>query len=345
MTAGTEYLFEQSLEHPLFPYMELAAVSRRFGDSCERLSSWLSSVNTDRTEEEMQAYSSVLAFTFTISRLEGRYASWKELREGVSSLSRGLSGKTACVRVASREAGEKGRRLAAEKELGKSVAEHCAIRLENPDIEIRVLVSNSNYYLTTKVAEVDRKSLDSRQVKYRAFFSPISLSPRYARGLLNLCGVSKGKRVLDPFCGTGGILMEAVLLGASTVGSDIDPRMVEGTRRNFLQLGMKEGWELQRMDVGDIERLGEFDSVVTDPPYGRSSFANREDTGRLQSRAIMSAYKSLKEGGTLGIVVPDTGRLPHVDGLVLETHLTQRVHRSLVRNYLVYRKEGKRFQL
>jgi tRNA G10 N-methylase Trm11 len=39
--------------------------------------------------------------------------------------------------------------------------------------------------------------------------------------------------VLDPFCGTGVILQEALLMGYSVYGTDIEPRMVEYTKRNL----------------------------------------------------------------------------------------------------------------
>jgi tRNA G10 N-methylase Trm11 len=39
--------------------------------------------------------------------------------------------------------------------------------------------------------------------------------------------------VLDPFCGTGVILQEALLMGYSAYGTDIDPRMVEYAKRNL----------------------------------------------------------------------------------------------------------------
>ncbi|HET7827751.1 MAG TPA: hypothetical protein VFK97_02705 [Candidatus Saccharimonadales bacterium] len=40
-------------------------------------------------------------------------------------------------------------------------------------------------------------------------------------------------RVLDPFCGTGVILQEALLMGFSAIGSDIDPKMVESSQKNI----------------------------------------------------------------------------------------------------------------
>lgn len=40
-------------------------------------------------------------------------------------------------------------------------------------------------------------------------------------------------RVLDPFCGTGVILQEALLMGYHVIGTDIDPRMVEYSKTNI----------------------------------------------------------------------------------------------------------------
>jgi tRNA G10 N-methylase Trm11 len=42
--------------------------------------------------------------------------------------------------------------------------------------------------------------------------------------------------VLDPFCGTGVILQEALLMGYSVLGTDVDPRMVEYAKKNITWL-------------------------------------------------------------------------------------------------------------
>ena len=39
--------------------------------------------------------------------------------------------------------------------------------------------------------------------------------------------------IVDPFCGTGGIAIEASLLGLEVLASDLDSRMVEGTKSNL----------------------------------------------------------------------------------------------------------------
>lgn len=48
-------------------------------------------------------------------------------------------------------------------------------------------------------------------------------NPQIAKALLNLSGVGPEKRTLDPFCGSGTTLVEAMHLGAFAVGFDVNP--------------------------------------------------------------------------------------------------------------------------
>ncbi len=60
------------------------------------------------------------------------------------------------------------------------------------------------------------------------------LPPKLAQILINLCGPLKpGSVVLDPFCGTGVVLQEALLMGYRAYGTDISEKMVEYTGRNL----------------------------------------------------------------------------------------------------------------
>jgi tRNA G10 N-methylase Trm11 len=73
------------------------------------------------------------------------------------------------------------------------------------------------------------------------------LPPKLAQIMLNLsAGPLRASaeelarlRVLDPFCGSGVILQEALLMGYSVLGSDIEPRMAEYSKRNLKWLFQK----------------------------------------------------------------------------------------------------------
>ncbi|MDO4747070.1 MAG: DNA methyltransferase [Candidatus Saccharibacteria bacterium] len=60
------------------------------------------------------------------------------------------------------------------------------------------------------------------------------LPPKLAQILINLCGpLESGAVVLDPFCGTGVVLQEALLMGYRAYGTDISERMVEYSEKNL----------------------------------------------------------------------------------------------------------------
>ncbi len=60
------------------------------------------------------------------------------------------------------------------------------------------------------------------------------LPPKLAQILINLCGpIDKPATLLDPFCGTGVVLQEALLMGFQVCGTDIDERMVKFSEKNL----------------------------------------------------------------------------------------------------------------
>ncbi len=63
------------------------------------------------------------------------------------------------------------------------------------------------------------------------------LPPKLAQILINLCGPLKtGATVLDPFCGTGVVLQEAMLMGYKAYGTDISERIVGFSEKNLQAL-------------------------------------------------------------------------------------------------------------
>lgn len=63
------------------------------------------------------------------------------------------------------------------------------------------------------------------------------LPPKLAQNIINLAvgqtPPSPDFTVLDPFCGTGVVLQEALMMGFSTDGSDLEPRMTEHSSTNI----------------------------------------------------------------------------------------------------------------
>lgn len=153
------------------------------------------------------------------------------------------------------------------------------VNLSNPQNVLRVYIGD-NIYIGLELFTLE--NFENRRAKNLPVSYPVTMHPRLARAMVNLARVKKGARILDPFCGTGTILIEAGLAGMKPYGSDIDERMLRASEINLKKFGIEA--YLQLIDVGDIE--GEYDAIVTDPPYGRSSSTGGERIYALYERAF-----------------------------------------------------------
>ena len=218
------------------------------------------------------------------------------------------------------------------RSVGQILSAKNQVNLKEPDITVRLLMCDvCQLYVLTHVTETG--PLRARKVSERPFFSPISLHPKYARALINLTGVKRGGTVLDPFCGTGGIVIEAAAMGMKALASDFDPAMVDGTIENIEYFGL----EISGFAVADIKDIptifSEVDAVVCDPPYGRSTKTGGEAVDAIYAKAAEAIPKVLVPGGRLGMVLPHPFESPF---LKEEACYRQYVHGTLNRYYHVF---------
>ncbi|MFH1743888.1 MAG: methyltransferase domain-containing protein [bacterium] len=102
------------------------------------------------------------------------------------------------------------------------------------------------------------------------------LPPKLARMMVNLARGPKTRTILDPFCGSGGILMEACLLGLSPTGLDCELDAVKSARENCDWLRDRTKGRLPEVHYtqGDATEMRHyfdplsFDCVVTEPYLG-----------------------------------------------------------------------------
>lgn len=108
---------------------------------------------------------------------------------------------------------------------------------KDDNAEFMVAMAGDKAYVgqTTGVQDID--AYRQRDVERPARDSRVGmLPPKLAQIMLNLARVAPGQTVLDPFCGTGVVLQEALLFGAQAYGSDIAERMVRMSETNLAQL-------------------------------------------------------------------------------------------------------------
>lgn len=145
------------------------------------------------------------------------------------------------------------------------------------------------------------------------------LPPKLAQIMLNLAGVNENSGpVLDPFCGSGTILQEALLLGAKEViGTDISPKAISDTKENLAWI--KEKYHLEKRTVRvflkNATRLSEsFKSkeiavIVSEPYLGpqrgwHDLRAVKEDLEALYTASLAEFSKIIAPQGRVVMVWP-----------------------------------------
>ncbi|BAA29412.1 TIGR01177 family methyltransferase [Pyrococcus horikoshii] len=208
------------------------------------------------------------------------------------------------------------------------------VNLSRPDTVVRVYCGNK-IWLGIRIREFKGKEFEDRKADRRPFSRPIALPPRIARAMVNLTKATR--EVLDPFMGTGGMLIEAGLIGLKVYGLDIREDMVEGAKINLEYYGIRD----YVVKVGDATKIEEvfpgktFEAVATDPPYGNSTTLPM-DRNELYKRSLESIHSVLE--GRLAIAFPadfDARDVAESIGFKVLGRFYQRVHSSLSRYFYV----------
>jgi tRNA (guanine10-N2)-dimethyltransferase len=271
------------------------------------------------------------------SRRVGRLVPDGELDgEDLSLLRRG----TYRVRVFGEAGVERG-----EEALISSIAERVEgkVSLEDPDLEVSAYVGEGGKtYLAITTPRSMRQGWATRRPRSRAFFHPSAIFPKLSRALVNLSGAQPGETFLDPFCGTGSLLIEASIVGADPIGIDVARKMVRGARRNSQKYG--QSWlGIVRADATRIPIRG-VDAVATDIPYGRASSAGGLESSEILRSLVEEAPEILPVGGKLVVMHPkslETGLLVEgAGGLRVAQELEIYMHRTLTRTITVVRRDG-----
>ncbi len=224
---------------------------------------------------------------------------------------------------------------AIEGALGADFGRTGRVNLRAPSVEFRVLVSEE-FLLGRVLHRVDRPGLEARTVTHRSFRLPISLHPKLARALVNLSRVPTGGVLLDPFCGTGGIVLEAAKMDLRPVAADLKGSMVAGARRSLRHLGTDADFVTADAGRGPW-RMGTVAGIATDPPYGRAASTRGEPRLALYERSFAAFAEILPPRHHVAVVLPsdEAVALGEARWDLLERH-TMRVHRSLSRSFCVF---------
>ena len=342
-----ELLCIQSQEHPELPLAELKAVME-----CENIDAMidvvteglviLRDISEDNIDEYYEILTKRLGYTHEVHEIIIK-SSRESLNEDICSIDwNNYISETFAVRV--KRFKSEIDTVATERKAGALILEHCdniKVKLREPNSLVRLVAFGNDVYIAIEKIKLNKKHFEESKPHKRPFFYPGSMSPKLALCMVNLAHVKEGDIVLDPFCGTGGILIEAGDLNTTLIASDLEKCMYEGTKLNLAHEGF-ENFKVYWEDVRKLEIEETVDAVAMDPPYGISTTLGGEDTKKLYTEALVAIEKYLKDDGHICMASPhyiDMNEVVENTPLkILEQH-SIRMHKSLTRIITVLAKK------
>jgi tRNA G10 N-methylase Trm11 len=185
--------------------------------------------------------------------------------------------------------------------------------------EVLFCVGREQTLMATTTAVHDPFEFQKRDVGKPVERRIFAMPPRLARIMVNLAGCTPEKTLLDPFCGVGTLLQEALLSGARVVGVDLNPWCVKAARENLEWLTKEYGIKDADFTIlqGDARRLTsrvrDIDCIATEPDLGPAlrdvptdAYAARivAKLEPLYFGFFENAFNSLKTDGKLVVITP-----------------------------------------
>jgi len=219
----------------------------------------------------------------------------------------------------------------------------------------RVLVAESTG--TQNITALAKR--DQGRPKRDAFVG--MLPPKLAQIMLNLAlpaSIPHEFKVLDPFCGTGVVLQEAMLMGSSVYGTDLAEKMIDYSQENLSWLmstfNVTNDINLHAGDAMDTKWRTPIDAVVCEgylgQPFSAPPSPSKRDEVRKNCNYIMSTFlknisTQIPSGTPLCVAIPawrDTNggftRLPLINDLE-KLGYTEYEFKNVTRTDLLYYRE------
>jgi tRNA G10 N-methylase Trm11 len=147
------------------------------------------------------------------------------------------------------------------------------------------------------------------------------LPPKLARMMVNIAGNLNGKTVLDPFSGSGTVLMEAGLSGAAAlIGGDVAQMAINDTQANLEWIKRENDevpeptlYVMRANDLGDALPENSVDAIITETYLGRPRRGNEpkeeiieaiEYVKTIYKESFTSLKKVLKDDGIIVLTAP-----------------------------------------
>ncbi|MFH0951397.1 MAG: DNA methyltransferase [bacterium] len=159
-----------------------------------------------------------------------------------------------------------------------------------------VIIKDNDSYLIGKTWAVQAfKELSARDYGRPARDDHSGLlPPKLAQIMINLSGAKFNQILLDPFCGSGTVLAEALLMGFQQVqGTDLSAKAIKDTQTNLAWLKKDQPQiGIYKIQLADVRKLSQtipaksIDVIVTEPYLG-------PQRGRIDYQSIVTELMDL----------------------------------------------------
>lgn len=163
-----------------------------------------------------------------------------------------------------------------------------------------------------------------KSLSYRDFSRPARddksgmLPPKLAKIMINLAEADKDGLLVDPFCGSGTILSEAILMGYNNLyGLDLSSKAIDDSFKNINWI--KEQYQIEPVSIKfkvknvlDLSKFIKVNSVSAfisepylGPQRGKIEFNSViKEIEYLYTKALVQMYQVLEKGGRVVMVWP-----------------------------------------
>ncbi|MNJ49576.1 Modification methylase VspI [compost metagenome] len=196
---------------------------------------------------------------------------------------------------------------AAERQVGQHIRGKAEMR--KPDVTYSLMSIQGRWLIGTYL----KAESVWLQHKHKPRNYSTGLSTLVARALVNIAAPDpSGMRAIDPCCGMGNVLIEALSMGLDIVGRDINPLAVRGARINLRHFGYESG----RVQLGDLNEVDQqYDAAIVDMPYNLCSVLPPEERQqmltsirRFSKRSVIVSSEELEdEIRNAGLCIIDYG--------------------------------------
>lgn len=221
---------------------------------------------------QMRSIHHVLAPLYTFPLPDGAQEALRTIRTTVEALEVEAMEDAGTFRVTTVRRGDHDfTSIDVQREAGAALEAHygTAVDLEAFDVEVRVDVHGDRCLVSVQHT---REALSRRQLE--GYQPRAALKANVAYALLRLAHLdAPPDAVLDPFCGSGTILLEAAELWPNTrcYGNDWEEEAVAGARSNAEQAGFGDRVTIREGDVWELaDRFEDVTAnlIATNPPFG-----------------------------------------------------------------------------